>query len=253
MKISLAKMRRANEIIGSLLCDIKEKVKPGVSTLELDRWAEAYILERGGKPAFKGLYGFPATLCVSVNEEIVHGIPREKRLIKEGDIVSLDVGAVIEGHYADAARTFPVGNVDTELLRMIDVTRESFFKALEYARPGARIGDIGHAVQSFAEAEGFNVVRDFVGHGIGRKPHLFPEIPNFGTPGEGSVIKEGMYLAIEPMLVTGNWPIHILDDHWTVVTQDGGISAHYENTVYISKEGPMILSAGSCEEDYGKE
>ncbi|HDS03054.1 MAG TPA: type I methionyl aminopeptidase [Firmicutes bacterium] len=253
MKISLAKMRRSNEIIGSLLCDIKEKVKPGVSTLELDRWAEDYILERGGKPAFKGLYGFPATLCVSVNEEIVHGIPREKRLIKEGDIVSLDVGAVIEGHYADAARTFPVGNVDTELLRLIDITRESFFKALEYARPGARIGDIGHAVQSFAEAEGFNVVRDFVGHGIGRKPHLPPEIPNFGTHGEGPVIKEGMYLAIEPMLVTGNWPIHILDDHWTVVTQDGGISAHYENTVYISKEGPMILSAGSCEEDYGKE
>ena len=252
MKISLSKMRRANAIIADLLCDIVPLVKPGVSTVELDQWAEHYILEKGGKPAFKGLYGFPATLCISINEEVVHGIPREGRIIQNGDVVSIDVGAVVEGHYADAARTFGAGEVPEDLCRLMDVTRESFYMALKYARPGFHIGDIGHAVQRFVEEQGFNVIRDFVGHGIGRKPHTAPEIPNFGKPGEGDLIREGMYLAIEPMVVTGDWRIHILDDNWTVVTQDGGISAHYENTVFVSKEGPMILSAGRCEGDYGQ-
>ena len=245
-------MRRANAIIADLLCDIVPLVKPGVSTVELDQWAEHYILEKGGKPAFKGLYGFPATLCISINEEVVHGIPREGRIIQNGDVVSIDVGAVVEGHYADAARTFGAGEVPEDLCRLMDVTRESFYMALKYARPGFHIGDIGHAVQRFVEEQGFNVIRDFVGHGIGRKPHTAPEIPNFGKPGEGDLIREGMYLAIEPMVVTGDWRIHILDDNWTVVTQDGGISAHYENTVFVSKEGPMILSAGRCEGDYGQ-
>lgn len=252
MKVSLSKMRRANAIIADLLCDIAPMVKPGVSTAELDRWAEEYIRAKGGRPAFKGLYGFPSTLCVSINEEVVHGIPRDYRIIAEGDVVSVDVGAVVEGHYADAARTFAAGDVQEDLHRLITVTRDSFFVALEYARPGYHIGDMGHAVQRFVEDEGFNVIRDFVGHGIGRKPHTAPEIPNFGEPGTGDLIKEGMYLAIEPMVVTGSWEIHILDDHWTVVTRDGGISAHYENTVFVSKEGPMILSAGRCEGDYGQ-
>ncbi|MBN2726026.1 type I methionyl aminopeptidase [Candidatus Mcinerneyibacteriota bacterium] len=252
MKVSLSKMRRANAIIADLLCDIAPMVKPGMSTAELDRWAEEYIRAKGGRPAFKGLYGFPSTLCVSINEEVVHGIPRDYRIIAEGDVVSVDVGAVVEGHYADAARTFAAGDVQEDLHRLITVTRDSFFVALEYARPGYHIGDMGHAVQRFVEDEGFNVIRDFVGHGIGRKPHTAPEIPNFGEPGTGDLIKEGMYLAIEPMVVTGSWEIHILDDHWTVVTRDGGISAHYENTVFVSKEGPMILSAGRCEGDYGQ-
>ncbi|HPE20791.1 MAG TPA: type I methionyl aminopeptidase [Candidatus Mcinerneyibacteriales bacterium] len=252
MKVSLSKMKRANAIIADLLCDIAPMVKPGVSTAELDRWAEEYIRAKGGRPAFKGLYGFPATLCVSINEEIVHGIPRDNRIIAEGDVVSVDVGAVVEGHYADAARTFAAGDIQEDLHRLITVTRDSFFVALEYARPGYHIGDMGHAVQRFVEDAGFNVIRDFVGHGIGRKPHTAPEIPNFGEPGEGDLIKEGMYLAIEPMVVTGSWEIHILDDHWTVVTRDGGISAHYENTIFVSKEGPMILSAGRCEGDYGQ-
>ncbi|HOO60530.1 MAG TPA: type I methionyl aminopeptidase, partial [Candidatus Mcinerneyibacteriales bacterium] len=179
MKVSLSKMKRANAIIADLLCDIAPMVKPGVSTAELDRWAEEYIRAKGGRPAFKGLYGFPATLCVSINEEIVHGIPRDNRIIAEGDVVSVDVGAVVEGHYADAARTFAAGDIQEDLHRLITVTRDSFFVALEYARPGYHIGDMGHAVQRFVEDAGFNVIRDFVGHGIGRKPHTAPEIPNF--------------------------------------------------------------------------
>ena len=252
-KFSLVKMKRSNTIIAELLAAAGSQVKPGVTTAELDRWAESFICERGGKPAFKGLYGFPSTLCVSVNDEVIHGIPSETRVLREGDIVSIDVGALVEGHYADAARTFPVGEVSAEDARLIKVTKQAFERALEVCVPGNRIGDIGYAVQSHVESCGYNVIRDYVGHGIGRELHMAPEIPNFGKKGTGPVIKEGMCLAIEPMVVTGNWDVEVLDDFWTVKTADGGNASHHENTVYVGEGGVIVLTDHSYEGNYVKE
>jgi len=252
-KFSLKKMKTANAVIADLLAEAAGMVRPGVSTAELDGWAEEFILSRGAKPAFKGLYGFPATLCVSVNDEIIHGIPSDERILCDGDIVSIDVGAVVEGHYADAARTFPVGDVDAELRRLIDVTAVSFDKALEVCLPGNRIGDLGFAIQSYVEENGFTVIRDYVGHGIGREPHMAPEIPNFGRPGTGPVIRPGMCLAIEPMVVTGGWDVNVLEDFWTVKTADGGYASHHENTVYVGEGGAIVLTDHSYKGNYVEE
>ncbi len=243
--VSFESMKKANGVVGKLLAAIGNEVRAGISTAHLDAWAEAFIRDHGAIPAFKGLYGFPATLCISVNTEIIHGIPSEKHIITDGDIVSIDVGAKVDGCYGDAARTYCVGTVKQEHQRLVDVTRESLQKAIEKAIVGNHIGDIGHAVQSHVEKHGYNVIRDFVGHGIGRELHAFPEVPNFGRSGMGPVIQEGMYLAIEPMVVTGSWRVKILEDEWTAVTMDGGYAAHFEDTVYISKNGPMILTAFS--------
>jgi methionyl aminopeptidase len=236
-------IERAGRILGALHRELPGRVKPGVSTLELDRFAEDFIRSHeGAVPAFKGLYGFPATLCASVNEEVVHGIPSERRLA-EGDIVSLDAGVRLDGWYADAARTVPVGEPDEATRRLLDVTLESLGAAIEQARPGRHLGDIGHAVQKVAEAAGFGVVRDLVGHGIGRDPHEEPQVPNYGRPGKGLLLREGLVLAIEPMVNAGDFRIRTLDDRWTVVSADGSRSAHFEHTVAITADGPRVLTA----------
>ena len=242
MKADFKKMKAVNAIIADLLFEMKDVVREGISTKELDDWAEDFIIKRGAKPGFKGLYGFPATLCVSINNEVVHGIPSKKRILKDGDIVSVDVGAILGGHNADAARTFAVGNVEEKYLKLMAVTKKSLELGIEQARPGNHVGDIGHAVQKYVEDNGFNVIRDFVGHGVGRKLHEPPEIPNYGTPGAGPLIRKGMFLAIEPMVVTGSWEVFVLADNWTVVTKDGGYAAHFENTIYVSGDGPIVLS-----------
>lgn len=203
--------------------------------------AEEFITKHGAKPSFKGLYGFPSSLCISVNEQVIHGFPGAY-VLKEGDIVSVDCGACINGFHGDAARTFPVGNISKEAQRLIDVTRDSFFKGIEYAKVGNRLSDISHEIQSYVEAAGFSVVRDFVGHGIGRNVHEDPNVPNFGKSGRGPKLQEGMVLAIEPMVNAGTYKVTTLKDGWTVVTADNSLSAHYENTVAILSDGPEILT-----------
>lgn len=250
--ISFESMKKANGIVGKLLAAIGDEVVIGKSTAELDAWAEKFIRDHGAEPAFKGMYGFPATLCISINSEIIHGIPSKTRIIADGDIVSIDVGARVKGCYGDAARTYAVGNVSEAHLKLMQVTKESLARAIEQARVGNHVGDIGHAVQSYVEKHGYNVIRDFVGHGIGKELHAYPEVPNFGRPKSGPVLQEGMYLAIEPMVVTGSWRIKILDDEWTAVTLDGGYAAHFEDTVYIDKNGPIILTECAHKGDYGK-
>ena len=237
----IALMREAGKIVGETLLLIEEKVRPGITTAELDRIAEEFITKHGAKPSFKGLYGFPASLCISVNEQVVHGIPGGY-ILKDGDIISVDCGAQLNGFHGDAARTFAVGNVTEEAKKLIDVTRESFFKGIEYAKAGNRLTDISHGIQSYVEASGFSVVRDFVGHGIGRVVHEDPDIPNFGKPGKGPKLAVGMALAIEPMVNIGSYKVKTLNDDWTVVTSDGSLSAHYENTIVILPDGPEILT-----------
>ena len=235
------KIYRASQIVATTLEILGEHVKPGVSTKDLDRIAEEEIRKAGATPAFKGYRGFPATLCVSVNEEIVHGIPSQRKL-KEGDIVGLDLGAIWQGFYGDAARTFLVGGVSESAVRLVDVTRQSLALAIEQCRPGNRIGDIGHAVQSFAERHGFSVVRDFVGHGIGRSLHEEPQVPNYGNRGQGPRLKPGLVIAIEPMVCAGNAEVEVLSDDWTAVTRDRSLSAHFEHSVAITEDGPWVLS-----------
>jgi methionyl aminopeptidase len=236
-------MERAGRILGALFREIEGRVAPGVSTLELDTFAEEFIRSHdGAEPAFKGLYGFPASLCTSINEEVVHGIPSARRLAA-GDIVSVDAGVRLDGWYADAARTFAVGTLDPETQRLIDVTLDSLDAAIEQARAGNRLGDVGHAVQRVAEAAGFGVVRDLVGHGIGRDPHEEPQVPNYGKPGRGLRLQEGLVLAIEPMVNAGGIGIRTLEDRWTVVSADGSRSAHFEQTVAITEDGPLVLTA----------
>ncbi|TYB31346.1 MAG: type I methionyl aminopeptidase [Candidatus Mcinerneyibacterium aminivorans] len=235
-------MREVNRIISDLFVDIKNLIKEGVSTNELDLWAENYIKERDAEPAFKGYRGFPSTLCVSINDEIIHGIPSEDKKLKKGDLVSIDVGAFKKEHYADAARTFIVGSTSFENRRLVNVTRKALDIGIKEAVPGNRIGDIGYVIQKYVEENGFNVVREFVGHGIGRKMHLEPAIPNYGEKNKGPLIEKGMCLAIEPMVVAGSYEVQILDDHWTAVTVDGKNAAHFENTIFISKEGPEVLT-----------
>lgn len=237
-------MRRAGRILAALFEELRPRVLPGVSTMELDTLGETFIRSHdGAEPAFKGLYGFPGSLCISINEEVVHGIPSVRRVLAEGDIVSLDAGVKLDGWYADAARTFPVGSVDPETARLLEVTRQALDAGIEQARPGNRLGDIGHAVQTVAEAAGFGVVRDLVGHGIGREPHEEPQVPNFGRPGRGIRLQAGMVLAIEPMVNLGDPGVRTLADRWTVVAADGSRSAHYEQTVAITETGPAVLTA----------
>lgn len=234
-------MRVAGRIVGETLLLIEEKVRPGITTAELDRIAEEFITKHGAKPSFKGLYGFPATLCISVNDQVVHGIPGDYKL-KDGDIISVDCGANINGYHGDAARTFAVGNVSDEAKRLIEVTKQSFFEGIKFAKEGNSLTDISHNIQSYVEQEGFSVVRDFVGHGIGRDVHEDPEVPNFGKPGRGPKLRAGMALAIEPMVNQGKARVKVLGDDWTVVTSDGSLSAHYENTIVILPDGPEILT-----------
>ena len=235
-------MRKAGRIVGETLAILQEAVKPGITTAELDKIAEDYIRKCGAVPSFKGYYGFPASICASVNSEVVHGFPSKEVVLKEGDIISIDCGAIIDGFHGDAARTFPVGKISSDAQKLIDVTRESFFKGVEKAVIGNRLSDISHAIQEYAESFGYSMVRDFVGHGIGRNMHEDPEVPNFGRPGRGPKLLKGMVLAIEPMVNMGDFHVKVLSNDWTVVTVDGSLSAHYENTVAVTENGPELLT-----------
>ena len=234
-------MRKAGRIVGETLLMLEEKVRPGITTAELDKLAEEFITKHGAKPSFKGLYGFPASLCISVNEQVVHGIPGKFKL-EEGDIVSVDCGVLLNGYHGDAARTFAVGEVTEQARKLIDVTEQSFFKGIEKAIVGNRLTDMSYEIQQYVESNGFSVVRDYVGHGIGKKVHEDPEVPNFGRPGRGPKLMSGMVLAIEPMVNIGKYHVKTLDDEWTVVTADSSLSAHYENTVAILPNGPEVLT-----------
>jgi methionyl aminopeptidase len=239
----IARMRAASELVAAVLTDLKGAMAPGVSTGELDERAEAKIRAAGGAPAFKGYHGYPATLCVSINEEVIHGIPSRKRLLKAGDIVSVDVGAVLDGFVGDSAVTFPVGAISERAALLLRVTQESLYGAILAAKPGGRVSDIGHAVQRHVEANGCSVVREFVGHGIGTVMHEEPQVPNYGPPGRGAKLTEGMVLAIEPMVNLGRPAVRVLDDGWTAVTRDRSLSAHFEHTVAVTREGPLVLTA----------
>lgn len=238
----IAKMREAGAIVAAMLAATRDAVKPGVTTLELDRIAADALARAGAKSSFLGYYGYPATICTSVNEQIVHGIP-SKRKLKEGDIVGIDAGAIVDGWHADAAITVPVGRISAEARRLIDVTREALVRGIAAATVGNRLGDIGAAVQGYAESQGFSVVRNYVGHGIGRAMHEDPQVPNYGTADLGRVIKEGLCIAIEPMVNVGGIATRVLDDNWTVVTDDGSLSAHFEHTLACLADGPVILTA----------
>ena len=234
-------LREAGRILASIIEELKRSLKSGISTKTIDLEAEAIIRHRGVKPAFKDYRGFPGCICISLNEQVVHGVPGN-RIIQEGDIVSLDVGIIHQGYYSDTAVTVGIGNIKPELQQLLDVTAHSLFKGIEQAKVNNRLSDISHAVQTFVESQGFSIVRDFVGHGIGKSLHEDPEIPNFGQPGQGPVLKEGMVLAIEPMVNMGTWQTKILSDGWTVVTLDGKPSAHFEHTIAITQNGPEILT-----------
>ena len=234
-------MRDAGKIVGQTLLELKKAIVPGVTTLELDRIADQYIRHAGAIPAFKGYGGFPANICTSVNEQVVHGIPGSRQL-KSGDVISLDVGTKLNRYYGDAAITVPVGDVDDELQKLLTVTEESLYRGIEKAIKGNRLSDISHAVQLHAESHGYGVVRDYVGHGIGQRMHEDPQIPNYGPPGRGPLLKNGMVLAIEPMINLGTPEVEVLADDWTVVTEDGKISAHFEHTVAVTDGEPLILT-----------
>lgn len=236
-------MRRSGRIVRQVLEMVRGMVAPGVSTMDLERAAEDKIKELGAKPAFKGYYDYPCVLCTSVNNEIIHGIPSEKRILKEGDIVSIDCGVVLDGYYGDAAITVPVGGqLAPELKKLLDVTETSLRKAIQEVRLGKTLGDIGAAVQEYVEANGFSVVREFVGHGIGTRLHEEPQVPNFGVRGHGTRLREGMVLAIEPMVNIGKPDARVLNDKWTAVTVDGSYSAHFEHCVAVTRNGPMVLT-----------
>jgi len=238
----IATMRRAGRIVGEVLQQLRRAVAPGLATAALDRLAEAGIRARGGVPAFKGYRGFPATLCTSVNEEVVHGIPG-RRTLRAGDIIGLDLGAAVDGYFADAAITVPVGPVNDQARRLVSVTEQALARGIEQLRPGGRLSDVSAAIQQFVEAQGYAVVRQFVGHGIGTQIHEDPPVPNFGLPNRGPRLKAGMVLAIEPMVNLGTHEVDILSDGWTVVTKDRALSAHFEHTVAIGEAGPEILTA----------
>jgi len=238
----LEKMRRSGHAVRAVLDTVKALVRPGISTMDLERAAEQKIRELGGVPAFKGYQDYPCVLCTSVNQEIVHGIPSERRMLQHGDIVSIDCGVVLDGYYGDAALTVPVGDVNAELQKLLQVTEQSLYKGIEKMRIGNTVQDVGSAVQDWVEKHGFSVVREFVGHGIGTKLHEDPQVPNYGTPGHGPKLREGMVLAIEPMVNAGKPGARVLDDKWTAVTEDGSYSAHFEHCVAVTKNGPMILT-----------
>ena len=239
----IEKMRRSGRVVREVLDRVRELVKPGVTTMDLERAAESKIKELGAKPAFKGYYDYPCVLCTSINDEIVHGIPSEKRALKAGDIVSIDCGVVLDGYYGDAAITLPVnGALTPELRKLLEVTESSLYRGIEAARIGNSVGDVGAAVQECVEASGFSVVREFVGHGIGTRLHEEPQVPNFGTRGHGARLREGMVLAIEPMVNSGRPEARVLADKWTAVTVDGSFSAHFEHCVAVTRDGPVILT-----------
>ncbi|AGB40222.1 methionine aminopeptidase, type I [Halobacteroides halobius DSM 5150] len=240
-KRELEIMQRAGQLVAKTHNMLAEKIKPGITTQEIDQLAEEFILDHGAKPAFKGYRGFPGTVCVAINEQVVHGIPNS-RTLESGDIIGLDIGTIVDGYYGDAARTLPVGDISTTAQNLLEVTEKSLFKGIEQVKVGNRISDISHAVQQCVEQNGYSVVRRFVGHGVGRKMHEDPQIPNFGSPGRGPRLKEGMVLAIEPMVNVGTHKVKTLDDDWTVVTRDSKLSAHFEHTVAVTESGPQILT-----------
>lgn len=244
-KSEIEKMRAACRITGETLELIEKHIRPGVSTDRLDKIARDYIVSKGATPSCLHYEGYPKSICTSVNDEVVHGIPGKSKVLSEGDIVSVDLCAGKDGYIGDAARTFAVGKISSEAQRLIDVTKASFFEGIKYAVHGARLGDVSHAIQEYVESNGFSVVRDLVGHGIGREMHEDPTVPNFGRAGRGVRLAAGMTLAIEPMVNAGDWEVGVLDDGWTVVTKDGSLAAHYENTVLITRSGCEILTLRS--------
>ncbi len=235
-------MAKACEVTAAMLEELPSIIKPGITTKDIDHWCEQYILRHNQRPAFKGYGGFPATACVSVNEEVVHGIPSKKRVLHEGDIVSVDLGTVYRDYYSDAARTYPVGEISETHAKLIKTAEMAFFKGLEQCRPGNRVGDISHAVQTYVEAQGFSVIRDYTGHGVGRDLHEDPPVPNCGKAHHGPRLTPGMVLAIEPMIAVGDWEVDVLMNNWTAVMVDGSYAAHYENTVVITEGEPRILT-----------
>lgn len=235
-------LRVSNRIAAEALAELKKLIQPGIETVELDRFAEAYLRAKGARPAFKGYNDYPNTLCTSVNEAVVHGIPSSRRL-REGDIISLDIGTIFSGYYGDAAVTFPVGRISQEAEGLLEVARTALSLAIEKARTGCRVSDISYAIQNHVESHGMSVVKAFVGHGIGKALHEEPQIPNFGPPGKGPLLQPGMVLAIEPMVNLGTTEVVILEDKWTAVTRDRSLSAHFEHTVAITEDGPEILTS----------
>ena len=238
----IALMKIAGRITAEALMTARELIRPGISTKEIDTKIRRYIEKCGATPSFLGYGGFPGSACISINEQVIHGIPSERVILNEGDIVKIDVGARYRGYNGDSARTFPVGKVSDEALRLISVTEKSFYEAMKVAKPGNRVGDIGFAVENFVISNGFSVVRDYVGHGVGKDLHEEPEIPNFGRAGRGVRLYPGMTLAIEPMVNAGSHDVRVLKDGWTVVTSDGKLSAHYENSILITENDPIILT-----------
>jgi methionyl aminopeptidase len=236
-------MREAGRIVAETHQLLEESLHPGMSTLELDMIAEKYIRSRNAVPSFKNYNGFPGSICASINEVVVHGIPSSEIIVKEGDIISFDVGAILDGYHGDAARTVACGKISDDLQNLIDVTKESFFKGMEQAVVGNRLSDVSHAVQVYAESFGYGVVRDFCGHGIGTHMHEEPQIPNYGRPGHGPRLINGMCLAVEPMINMGTYEVDVLDDGWTTVTRDRQPACHYENTIAVTEDGPVILTA----------
>jgi methionyl aminopeptidase len=244
----IARLRTANQFVAEVLAELAAAVAPGVTTADLDRLAERLVRDGGAVPAFKGYRGFPATLCASLNQEVVHGIPSASRTLAEGDIISLDVGVKLGGYFGDAAVTVPVGTISETAARLLRVTRESLDRAIAQVQVDGRLSDIGHAVQTWVEMHGYSVVREFVGHGIGEKLHEDPQIPNYGQPGRGPRLVEGMVLAIEPMVAMGRPDTKVLADGWTAVTRDGSLAAHFEHTVAVSAGGPIVLTARQAAE-----
>jgi methionyl aminopeptidase len=241
--LEIEKMRRSGQVVREVLEHVRQYVKPGASTQDLENAAAGKIKELGAKPAFKGYRGFPCVLCTSVNEEVVHGIPSTSRVLRDGDIVSIDTGVILDGYYGDSAITVAVGEkVSPRTKRLLEVTQASLERGIEAIKPGATLGDVGAAVQEVVEAEGFSVVREFVGHGIGTRLHEDPQVPNYGRRGQGQKLREGMVIAIEPMVNAGKPDVHVLSDGWTAVTQDGSLSAHFEHTVAVTAEGATILT-----------
>jgi methionyl aminopeptidase len=235
-------MRESGRVTGYILKELGTLIKPGISTAEIDGFVEKTIRSKNMIPAFKGYNGFPASACVSVNEELVHGIPSKERILREGDIVSVDVGCTYKGYISDAARTYGVGAISPSAARLIKAAEDSFFEGLKYCKKGHRLGDVSHAIQEKAEGEGYSVIRDFVGHGVGQNMHEDPQIPNYGTEGRGPRLEQGMVFAIEPMIAEGTFEVEVLLNNWTVVTCDGKLSAHYENTVVITDGEPELLT-----------
>ncbi|MCX7846166.1 MAG: type I methionyl aminopeptidase [Dictyoglomaceae bacterium] len=235
-------MRIGGKILAQIFKELEGYIQEGISTYELSRKVEKLIYEYGAKPAFKGYRGYPEVICVSINEEIVHGIPKKNKKLKNGDIVSIDIGLEYKGFYVDSAKTYPVGEVSPLVLRLIEVTESALWKGIEKARVGNYLSDISWAIQEYVERNGFNIIKDFTGHGIGKNLHEPPSIPNFGPPGQGPILEEGLALAIEPMVSMGDYRVKILDDGWTAVTLDGSLSAHFEHTIIITKNGPKVLT-----------